>query len=836
MVTLNIDNNLCQVREGESILQSALKNHIYIPHLCGHPDLPTGKEIMPDEFIYRGASKLEPLHNTDKFAGCQLCLVEIEGNPEPQRACQTLVRDGQKILTNTPKIQALRRTNLAKILAQHPHACLTCAQHEGCSLTQCSSNVSVQERCCPKFGRCEIQKVSEYIGIKPETPKYTPQNIPVLDQEPLFTRNYNLCIGCTRCVRMCRDVKGVDALGFVYQNSSTVAVGSKGPTLKESGCKFCGACVEVCPTGALIDKGIKNLSDRVGDLVPCKQACPIGLDIPDYIRSIKSNEPAKALEIIKTRTPFPTVLGRVCFHPCEEVCRRKELNEPIAICALKRFASESSSQIPNQQSEISNQKSQRIAVIGAGPTGLTAAYYLTQLGYPVTIFEAQPEIGGMMRYALPEYRLPLNILQQELDQIIKNNRITIKTNQALGRDFTLESLKQNGFQATFIAIGAQAPKKLKLEGADTPGVLWGIDFLKDIRQNKKITVAKNVLVIGGGNVAIDVALSALRLGAQKVKMVCLESEHEMPAHKWEIAQAREEGIIMHPGWGPQKIITANGKVTGMSFVKCTCVFDEQHRFNPAFNTALCNTIQTDMVIMAIGNIPHLENTTLENNPNKTLKVNEETLATNQPGVFAGGEIAHNPGSVVTAIADGRKAASSINKYLGGTGTLNTPALAKPSPYLGQNKDFAQATRIKMPCLNTTARIGNFKETETGYDNTLAQTEAQRCLQCDLRFLISPITLPPDKYRIFNAEAISQVPEREGVFTLLNDKKEIISIKGLMNIRQGLQEQLTSNKEARYFEYEEDKMFTKRETELIQHFLQQYGRLPGGGKDELDDLF
>ncbi|MEK7449003.1 MAG: FAD-dependent oxidoreductase [Planctomycetota bacterium] len=858
-------------------MKVALSQGIYIPHLCFHPDLPPSSKNMASDLVYRGKDGIqhqgankESLYpasaERDRYNGCKLCLVEVSGLPELQKACETVVEEGMVIRTETERIKEARQKNLSKILADHPHACLTCAQNEGCSLTQCSSNVPVNERCCIKFGRCEIQKVSEYIGIWPETPRYIHRDMPILNCEPLFTRNYNLCIGCTRCVRVCQEVRGIDALGFVYRtdnggdvaaeftsdsqreinsratesfNDAKIVVGSRAETLAGSGCKFCGACVEVCPTGTLLDK--VKITDRTKDLVPCISACPAGINVPGYVRSVKNGHSSESLTIIREKVPFPTVLGRVCFHPCEDKCRRNELNEPIAICALKRFASESETQVPDarlkvkgssiQNSSFIIHNSKKVAIVGAGPAGLTAAFYLARLGYPVTVFESKPKPGGMMRYGIPAYRLPEEDLKKDIDFIVKQG-VVVKTNLTLGKDFTIDSLKKEGFKVIFVAIGAQLPKKINIEGVNHKNVFWGIDFLRNIREGKKNDfIGKKVVVIGGGNVAIDTALSARRLGAAEIQITCLELEDEMPAHQWEIQQAQEEGISFDCCWGPKKIIPAGDKLS-LEFSRCLCVFDETGKFNPKFDNNASNSVVTDMVIMAIGQVPERECLNgLE------LKISEISLMTEMDGIFAGGEVVHNPSSVIDAIADGRKAAGGIDKYLGGKGEIDEPViLEKPPVFFGRAEGFADWSLVKMPCVSVQERGAGFNEIEKGYDEPMALTEASRCLQCDVRLLISQVVLPPEQHHEFKQDEVRKIPETEGVFKLLDEQKVVIQIKGVLNLQEGLLEQLNKNKTACYFEYEEDKMYTKRESELLQQFLQKHGRLPGGGADELDELF
>lgn len=856
MINLKINSKEINAQENQSVLKAALGNNIYIPHLCSHPDLNEykgiayNKEIKPAVAIYQGAKEIihEPI---EQEPGCGLCLIDIKGINDLQKACETIVQPGMEISTETERVKQARQKNLTKILANHPHSCLTCAQSEGCSLTQCSSNVPQNERCCPKFNRCELQKISQYIGISLSTPRYVPQNIPMIDTDPLIKRDYNLCIGCLRCVRACKNLRGIDALGFVFVDGK-ITVGSKQSSLIDSGCKFCGACIEVCPTGAVIDK-VTIGSDRVKSLVPCTGNCPVGMDAPNYIRYIKNRNIDRACEIINHKVPFPSVLGRVCFHPCEENCRRKEIHETtcsgtkesISICALKRYASEKAADLIIPKTEIPNAQLS-VAVIGAGPAGLTAAFYLAQKGYKITVFEAEKEIGGMMRYAIPEYRLPLSVLNGDLNKINTHPNIEIKTNQILGNNLTIDSLKQKGFKAILIAIGAQSPKKI-LE--DNKSIVWGIDFLKSIRNNtinQKEFKNKSILIIGGGNVAVDIALSAKRLNANEIQIVCLESQEEMPAHEWEIAQAVDEGINLHFSWGPKGIIQNNNGPSRLilDVIQCTSVFDQNGKFNPSFNGNVCKAFQADIIIAAIGQSPDISSLSFAQKPNKTLKVNEDTLILEE-NVFACGEVVHNPSSIVEAIADGRKAAANIDKHLGGSGIIDKELQsAKPDPYFGRDEEFFKYKRIQMPSISLSEREGNFNAVEKGYTKEMAEKEAMRCLQCDARLYISPVVFPPEtsshlggkkiEELDFTESSISNLPKKEGVYILLNENKETLVIKGALNLQQALLEQLNNSK-AKYFRYEIDPMYTKKESELIQQYLQKHGKLPAGG-DELDDLF
>ncbi|NHJ33193.1 MAG: 4Fe-4S dicluster domain-containing protein, partial [Asgard group archaeon] len=400
-ISISINGTKVNAKKGSTILEASQNSEIYIPSLCAHPDLPPLVGLQPNEEIFQGDSKFKN-KDSQKHQGCQLCVVKIEGIEGLPTACSTIIEEDMVILTETPEIQNLRREKLMNILSKHPHACLMCAQREGCAREPCSPNVPVEERCCPILGRCELQKVAECIGIREDTLRYKPQGRTIIEDEPLFIRNYELCIGCTRCVRACRDLRGVEALGFVYSNGETI-VGSIAPTLKESGCKFCGACVEVCPTGALTDKDIL-WAEREKQLVPCRETCPLGIDVPRYIRLITEKKYAEAAAVVREKTPFPSVLGRVCFHDCELECRRNQINEPIAICTLKRFAMDHDNELWKPKIKIGSSTGKKVAVVGSGPAGLTAAYYLRRIGHFVTVFEGSSYIGGMLRVGIPEYR------------------------------------------------------------------------------------------------------------------------------------------------------------------------------------------------------------------------------------------------------------------------------------------------------------------------------------------------------------------------------------------------------------------------------------------------
>ncbi|MBW1798352.1 MAG: FAD-dependent oxidoreductase, partial [Deltaproteobacteria bacterium] len=660
-VKLIIDGQEIEADSGTTILEAAGSADIYIPSLCSHPDLPPAEGIEAAKVVYQGDRKIENTMPEESGKGCGLCVVEVEGEGELVQSCQTEVKEGMVVITDNDRIREKRQENLVPILARHRHACLTCAQQEGCSMSQCSTNVPENERCCTQFGHCELQNVANYVGISPATPKWIPTDLPILDNHPLFVRDYNLCIGCTRCIRACRDLRGIEAIGFVYDEDGLVQVGTLGPTLEESGCKFCTACVEVCPTGALMDKSVRP-GKKEEDIVPCKDACPAHIDIPGYLRLIGQGKRDEANAVIREKVPFPGILGRVCIHPCEEACRRGEVNDPVSICVLKRYAADGDKGLWKENTKTGDATGKKVAVVGAGPGGMTAAFYLRKQGHMVTVFESRSRAGGMMRYGIPDYRLPGKVLDQEIRDILALG-IEFRPNQALGKDFTFDQLKNDGYEAVFLGVGAQLSRRIPLDGSDLPDVLWGVDFLGRIAEGEDIRLKDRVIVIGGGNVAVDVALSAMRCGAKEVTMACLETREEMPAHEWEV-----EGIRLMPSWGPHRIMSENGQVTGMELVRCTSVFDDKGNFNPTFDDTK-ETIEGDQVILAIGQASDLSFIGDDSGVSVDrglIVVDQETLETGLKGVYAGGDVAAMPGAIIHAIAAGRKAASSIDKALGGT--------------------------------------------------------------------------------------------------------------------------------------------------------------------------
>lgn len=503
-------------------------------------------------------------------------------------------------------------------------------------------------------------------------------------------------------------------------------------------CTACGRCETVCPNGiAILDivRSLRGLApdEYIPEVAPCVKACPAGIDVPGYLRFIAHGNPQQAYELILEKAPFPGILGRVCPHPCEAECRRNEVNQPISICALKRYAADRAENQLGFLKPPDNETGRRIAIIGSGPAGLTAAFYLRRKGHSITVFESREKPGGMMRYAIPAYRLPEEVVEREIELILSLG-VDLKTNMQFGRDFDFNDLKFEGYEAVYLALGLQSSRKIDLEGSGLPEVQWGLDMLTGARNGRPLEMKRRVFVVGGGGVAIDAALTALRMGAEEVFLASLECREEMPASPHEIKQAEEEGVQILPSWGPKRIIAENGRVTGIELIECTSVFDDQCCFAPTFGRTL-KTVSVDQVILAVGqsaDLSCLDDSTGCDILNGLILTDSATGETNEAGVFAGGDVCHGPGAIVDAIASGKKGAAAIDLYLGGDGIIDRPVQTyEYGEYEGaREKGFADLERIPSPVMPLEERLENFKEVAGCYDDDSAVAEAKRCLQCD----------------------------------------------------------------------------------------------------------
>jgi len=467
----------------------------------------------------------------------------------------------------------------------------------------------------------------------------------------------------------------------------------------------------------------------------CKQACPAEIDVPRFIRAIRDGKFDEALGVIQEKIPFASVCGYICPRFCEAKCRRAEVDEPVAIDALKRFVAERG-QI-SIESKTSKSTGKRVAIVGSGPSGLTAGYYLAKVcNRNVTVFEAQPKAGGMMLAGIPEFRLPKKILNAEID-LIKNVGVDIKTNSRIEN---VDYLFNEGFDAIFIAIGAWRSSKLGIEGENSPNVVDGLSFLHDVNTGKAFRVGERVAVIGGGNVAIDAARVARRLGAKDVYIIYRRSREEMPASPDEVDQALEEGVNIIFLVAPSKInkIKRKNETLHVEFIRMRLGgIGESRRRQQEQILGSEFVLDFDTVIAAIGERPDISPTFgIATAGDGRVRVDPVTLTTDRIGVFAGGDAITGPASVIEAISAGRKAAINIDKYLGGQGNIDEMLAAKKE-IMGETweESILELPRQRMPLLDSIKRISNFNVVELGFTPEMAKTEAERCLRCDQRLPI-----------------------------------------------------------------------------------------------------
>lgn len=515
------------------------------------------------------------------------------------------------------------------------------------------------------------------------------------------------------------------------------------------------------------------------DLVPCRSGCPVRTNAGGYVRAVAEWDTRRGYAIARAPNPLASVCGRICAHPCESHCRRGTIDQPISIRALKRTLTErhgvenALGQAPVERHSLGVAVKQgdapaRVAVVGAGPAGLSCSHDLALLGYRVTLFDAAGVAGGMLYQGVPEYRLPRDIIRAEIDRILSLG-VELKLEWRLGRDFTVGDLRRNGYAAVFLALGATRGRNLAIPGADLDGVVNGVEFLLNANLGYRVTLGERVVVIGGGNVAIDVARTALRysadtgaevtdgaqqllqqwgydnqfidaartalrLGARHVTMVSLESRSAMPADPEEVFEAEGEGVTLLPGRGPKAIIGQGGRVVALETVNVASVFDASGRFNPTFVAGSEARVSADTIILAVGQQP--DTACLEADPEVTItprglvQVDPATLATTMDGVYCGGDLAFGPRIVIEAEADGKRAALAIHQHLGGGMVPRARSRFREIELDRAGDHYDRVPRQGVPVLPVARRTG-FREVEEGFDEAGARLEASRCLWCNV---------------------------------------------------------------------------------------------------------
>jgi NADPH-dependent glutamate synthase beta subunit-like oxidoreductase len=541
----------------------------------------------------------------------------------------------------------------------------------------------------------------------------------------------------------------------------------------ESKCVACGQCVENCPGNALKlgqkvctktpvppEPDYKKMSDSLWSkkdwnvdyrenredtvatgTAPCKTACPAHIAVQGYLRLAAEGKYTEALALIKKENPFPAVCGRICNHRCETECTRATVDEAVAIDEVKRFIADhdlhtETRYIPPMVNQIGKPYTQKIAIIGAGPAGMSAAFYLAQKGYKPTVFEKTSRPGGMLMNGIPSFRLEKDVVEAEID-ILKEMGVEFRCSVEVGKDITIKQLREEGYLAFYIAIGAQGGRKVGVPGEDAEGVQSGVDFLRNVNTDNNIKLAGRTVIIGGGNVAVDVARTAMRVGSSEVSMFCLESRDIMPAAVDEVEEAEGEGVTVQNSWGPKEILTENGRVKAIVFKRCTSVFDSQHHFNPTYDENDLKTVECENVLLSIGQSIEwgelLKDTKVELNRNGTVKADPVTYQTAESDIFVGGDVYTGPKFAIDAIAAGKEAAISLHRAV------------HPGQTLTMGRDRRKYVALDRD--NVEPEEGSYDRTprqKPGYNKALAKTfgdaratfteeqvkkEAARCLCC-----------------------------------------------------------------------------------------------------------
>jgi len=532
-------------------------------------------------------------------------------------------------------------------------------------------------------------------------------------------------------------------------------------------CVACGQCVETCPANAIklgqnlcthkpikypkavlpdnhtwgehrYNPNFRNNFENVYETgtAPCKVACPAHIAVQGYIKLASQGKFREALELIKKENPFPAVCGRICPHFCESECTRGNLDEAVSVDEIKKFIADQELKSENRfvPEKLFDYSDKKIAIIGSGPAGLSCAYYLALKNYSVTVFEKEDKLGGMLTLGIPSFRLEKDVIQAEID-VIRQLGVEFKTGVEVGKDVTLDELRAQGYKGFYVAIGAQGGRSLGIEGEESADVISGVDFLKQVNLGKKVETKGNVVVIGGGNVAIDVARTATRTGSTTVNLYCLESAKEMPAQDEEVKDAKEENIGINNGWGPKRIVLKNGKVTGVEFKKCLGVKDAEGRFNPQYDEENVITVPADKVLLSIGQSivwgDMLKGSKVKLNRNNTAVADSLTYVTGEEDVFVGGDVFTGPRFAIDAIAAGKEGADSLHRCVQPGQTLDIGRNRRIFKALDkENVDFSGYDKAKRQKVTMDSKKKNsFSDPRKTFTLKQLQTETKRCLGC-----------------------------------------------------------------------------------------------------------
>lgn len=546
--------------------------------------------------------------------------------------------------------------------------------------------------------------------------------------------------------------------------------------VEKADCVACGKCVEACPAGAvklgqklckkdgtdvqyprhplpsqqkwgphMWDENYRD-NNRINcydtGTAPCKTACPAHIAVQGYLKLAAQGKYQEALALIRKDNPLPAICGRICNRRCEDACTRGTIDQAIAIDEVKNFLAQLDLKAetryipPKVVPTLEGEFHEKIAIIGAGPAGLSCAFYLAEKGYKPTIFEKNEKPGGMLRYGVPSFKLEKDVIDGEIE-VIKAMGVEIKCGIEVGKDVTIQQLREQGYKAFYIAIGCQGGRKAGIPGEDTEGVMTAVDFLRTVGGNEAYPVSGNAVVVGGGNVAIDVARTAHRCGADSVTMFCLEPREKMPASEEEIAEATEEGVSLNCGWGPKEILTENGKVTGIVFKRCVSVWDESGRFSPTYDEADTKTVPCDRVFLSIGQSIQwgslLDGTKVELGRGNGAKADSLTYQTAEPDIFVGGDVYTGPKFAIDAIAAGREGAISIHRFVRPHSSLT----------IGRNRrDFVALDKenIRVDSYDNSSRQipgrdasidhkNSFRDARLPFTEEQVKAETARCLGC-----------------------------------------------------------------------------------------------------------